>query len=134
MKKAITFSMIFGAGFFAAVVLLLGRSQAAKVGGGAVATQTGDVNGDGVIDLSNAVYTLVYLFQGGPEPVALADTPEMLARVQALEEKIAGLDSIQNKVDNNENDLLGLRNELLLKQMLQIQSVPGDEGCAQCPP
>jgi len=29
----------------------------------------GDVNGDGAIDLSDAVYTLTHLFQGGPEPV-----------------------------------------------------------------
>ena len=33
--------------------------------------QNGDVNGDGAIDVSDAVYLLSYLFEGGPEPVTI---------------------------------------------------------------
>ena len=36
-----------------------------------VATENGDVNGDGGHDLSDAVYLLNWLFLGGPEPVPL---------------------------------------------------------------
>lgn len=32
--------------------------------------KNGDVNGDGSIDLSDAVYILLYLFEGGPKPVS----------------------------------------------------------------
>jgi len=37
-------------------------------GGGGV-SENGDVNGDGARDLSDAVYILTFLFQGGPEPL-----------------------------------------------------------------
>lgn len=41
------------------------------LGGGYQATnlQNGDVNGDGAIDVSDVVYQLQYLFEGGPEPM-----------------------------------------------------------------
>ena len=35
----------------------------------ALPTQNGDVNGDGEIDLSDAIYLLNYKFSGGPKPV-----------------------------------------------------------------
>lgn len=35
------------------------------------ATQNGDINGSGTVDLSDAVYLLTYLFLGGPPPVPL---------------------------------------------------------------
>jgi hypothetical protein len=53
----------------------------------------GDVNGDGVIDISDALYLLRYLFQEGAGPVACADSPALVARVAALEEVIAELRS-----------------------------------------
>jgi len=45
-------------------------------GGAPVATTNGDVNGDGRIDITDAIYLLGYLFQHGdaPVPVACADT------------------------------------------------------------
>lgn len=55
------------------------------------ATQNGDVNGDESINLGDAIYLLTYLFQNGPEPVALADSPEVEARLAALEEAVAAL-------------------------------------------
>ena len=36
------------------------------------ATQSGDANGSGSVDIGDVVYLLSYLFHGGPEPVALA--------------------------------------------------------------
>jgi len=32
----------------------------------------GDSNGDGIVDMSDAIYTMEYLYQGGPEPSCLA--------------------------------------------------------------
>lgn len=58
-----------------AAVLLLGLHSLRAVpgdGGGRVASQNGDVNGDGGIDIGDPVYLLSWLFQGGPEPVAVA--------------------------------------------------------------
>ena len=40
--------------------------------GGQQAQENGDTNGDGNRDISDAIYYLSWLFQGGPEPVALA--------------------------------------------------------------
>ncbi len=37
-----------------------------------VATRNGDVNGDGGRDISDAIYLLSWLFQGGSVPVAIA--------------------------------------------------------------
>ena len=50
----------------------------------------GDVNGDQILDMSDAVYLLIHLFNGGPGPVAFADSPEMLGRVSALESAFVG--------------------------------------------
>jgi len=50
----------------------------------------GDVNGDQILDMSDAVYLLIHLFNGGAEPVAFADSPEMLGRVSALESAFVG--------------------------------------------
>ena len=43
------------------------------LGGGYQATNydNGDVNGDGGIDISDPIYLLAYLFEGGPEPVTI---------------------------------------------------------------
>jgi hypothetical protein len=40
-----------------------------------VATVNGDVNASGRVDLSDALYLLQYLFQGGPAPTPLACEP-----------------------------------------------------------
>jgi uncharacterized coiled-coil protein SlyX len=50
----------------------------------------GDVNCDGEIDISDAVFVLVYLFSGTAEaPCPLADRPELVARVSELEAEVA---------------------------------------------
>ena len=54
-------------------------------GVGQPATQNGDVNGDTFRDIGDAVYILNWLFSDGDAPVALADSPDVLARLAALE-------------------------------------------------
>jgi len=47
--------------------------QVSVAQGGTVASANGDVNGDGTIDISDAVYLLSWRFQGGPAPVPWVD-------------------------------------------------------------
>lgn len=54
----------------------------ASAEGAALAESNGDANGDGVRDLSDAVYLLSWFFQGGPEPVALAQGGDSLTPQQ----------------------------------------------------
>jgi len=61
-----------------------------NAGGEAVATQNGDVNGDSMLDMSDAVYLLIHLFNGGPEPAAFAQMePADLRGVEDSLESIA---------------------------------------------
>lgn len=57
--------------------------SAAQAGRGRSATENGDTNGDGARDISDAVYFLSWLFQGGPEPVAVAQESGALTVEQA---------------------------------------------------
>ena len=82
---------------FVIAILLAGRfwqelNSIANAGGAdPLATLlNGDVNGDQILDMSDAVYLLIHLFNGGPEPVAFADSPEMLGRVSELESAFVG--------------------------------------------
>src|SRR2546422_5492279 len=50
-----------------------------------LANLNGDVNCDNNRDLSDAVYTLAWLFLGGAEPCGLNDHPELAARISELE-------------------------------------------------
>mgnify|MGYP001596254201 CR=1 FL=1 len=88
MKKLLTAMLLVLAGFVLAAVLLAPRLPV-RAGGAATPSGNGDVNGDGMIDVSDAVYTLLYLFKGGEPPVACADTPELVARVTELEGQLA---------------------------------------------
>ena len=54
-------------------------------------SQNGDVNGDSMLDMSDAVYLLIHLFNGGPEPIACADSDEIWDEVRAIEGEIEGL-------------------------------------------
>ncbi len=63
----------------------------ANAGAGAVPSGNGDVNGDGDRDVSDAIYLLLWLFRNGPEPVALAGSPDLDMRVEALETAVADL-------------------------------------------
>jgi len=65
----------------------------------------GDVNGDQILDMSDAVYLLIHLFNGGPDPVAFGDTPEMLDRVSRLEDGLLGMVEAQDTLEEDFRDL-----------------------------
>jgi hypothetical protein len=69
----------FGMGVGAALVVWAGlRGVAVNAdgrGGVAGPTMNGDVNGDGAVNLTDAVYLLNYLFKSGPAPLAI-ECPE----------------------------------------------------------
>jgi hypothetical protein len=79
MDRKKTFLVVMGT--IALVVALVGIPappvpRACGQAGGAPARSNGDVNGDGKLNVTDAVYLLRYLFQSGPPPVACAvETP-----------------------------------------------------------
>ncbi len=89
----------------AALLFLLWRefSALAQDDGGRIATQNGDVNGDTALDVSDAVYLLVHLFRGGPEPVAFAQS-DLEMRVTALEEIVGSCLSLPDVNGNGVPD------------------------------
>ena len=79
MKKLLALSLSAFAGSFLAV-FLLGLSSAARAGGGdpispPCSARNGDVNGDGSLDLSDAVTILNHLFAGTPTELIQVCTP-----------------------------------------------------------
>jgi hypothetical protein len=54
----------------------VGRGGASRGGGGVTVSGNGDVNGDNGLDLSDAIYLLAFLFQGGSAPEPCLDQPE----------------------------------------------------------
>jgi hypothetical protein len=69
MKRVITIAVCVLVAF--ALGIFVARSPDVHAGGaGPVASQNGDVNGDGELNLSDAIYLLNALFRGGPQPVS----------------------------------------------------------------
>ena len=97
---------------FVIAVLLAGRfwqelNSIANAGGDdPISTLlNGDVNGDQMLDMSDAVFLLIHLFNGGPDPVAFGDTPEMLDRVSRLEDGLLGMAEAQATLEEDFRDL-----------------------------
>ena len=61
------------------VLIVLGLGAGGLVAGAPCADSSGDVNADGGTDLSDAVYSLSFSFQGGapPEPFCVPAGPKM---------------------------------------------------------
>jgi len=89
-------------GLFLNAALLTGRFwQEAAAGVDPVASENGDMNGDGKRDISDPIFMLSWLFSGGPEPVACAQAGSDLEdRVATLEAVVAGC---LNLPDANQN-------------------------------
>lgn len=69
--------LVFGICVLAFVGVPVKRERVIAGGGaGAEAASNGDVDGDGRLSVTDAIYLLRHLFQGGPEPVAFAAGPE----------------------------------------------------------
>lgn len=66
----------------ATLLILFSPSDSRAIG--PMATQNGDVNGDGGIDIGDPVHLLGYLFNQGPAPVAIAAGPDIPSGVIVL--------------------------------------------------
>jgi len=109
MKRIVVFALILNA----ALLGVIAQQFIALAGDdGPLATrQNGDVNGDQILDMSDAVYLLIHLFNGGAEPVALADSPEVLDRLDTLE---ATQGALQQGLTDLEADLPELTNDYVM--------------------
>ncbi|MBI4601510.1 MAG: DUF1566 domain-containing protein [Planctomycetes bacterium] len=86
MRRILVVCFCVLAGFVLAASLLAPRFAVRAAVGAGTAGQNGDVNGDRRLDISDPIYILRFLFSDGPAPVACADSPELVARVEALED------------------------------------------------
>lgn len=75
------------------VALVVGTQGSVKGDPLPPAASGGDANGDGRVDISDAINILRFLFQDGSPPVACADSLDLTARVSALEGSLAELRS-----------------------------------------
>ncbi len=81
MRRICGLTLAFVGGFFVACWLFVAPNVPAGLAVGGPGEEEGepitsaDINGDGGVDLSDAVYLLQFLFQGGPQPVPV-DCPE----------------------------------------------------------
>ena len=89
MKRLIAFALLLNA----SLLVLAVHELVAIAGEKAVPSQNGDTNGDGERDIGDAIYYLRWLFQGGPEPVALAGGPDFSSEIRDLRSQIAVLRS-----------------------------------------
>jgi hypothetical protein len=89
--SAVVAFMLFSAVMLLGVLSL--RALPPRGAGVPVATLNGDVNCDGKLDMSDAVYTLRSLFSDGPAPCAIAQEAEVLDQLKALSGQIANLQS-----------------------------------------
>lgn len=73
-------AFVSGIVFLNALTTLLFVQSALPVNAGPQANNcvTGDVNGDFVVDLTDPIHLLGYIFEGSPEPVACAQAPSGL--------------------------------------------------------
>jgi hypothetical protein len=109
MKRIVVFALVLNA----ALLGVIAHQLVAIAGGGAVATQNGDTNGDGSRDISDAVHLLQWLFSGGEPPVAIAQEGGNDDAIEELREQIAELQSgsrlSNTAIVNNMDVIAGLR-------------------------
>ncbi|MBI4582727.1 MAG: hypothetical protein HY717_01645 [Planctomycetes bacterium] len=109
LKRVPTLSAILFSGVVLGIMFMGVPVGAQRGAGGTLATQNGDTNGDGNLDIADAVYLLLHLFKGGNPPVALADPPEILARLDSLEARTTALEANAGSL---QGDLTALKSEV----------------------
>lgn len=73
----------------------------------------GDVNGDGILDLSDPIGLIGYIFEGTPEPIACAQARDL-----------TGLDAILAQFRPRASDLFYSHHELSPNQPVDLVTVP----------
>jgi formylglycine-generating enzyme required for sulfatase activity len=81
-------------GLFLGTWILRGTGEAAR-GGGGTTPLCNDSNGDGRVDISDAVYLLSYLFTGGPDPVPCFAQGSIRAQDVAFDPQGTGLSALE---------------------------------------
>ena len=109
MKRIVVFALALNT----ALLGVIAHQLVAIAGGGPVATENGDTNGDGGRDIGDAIYLLQWLFVGGEEPVEIACPADQGDRVAELEAQLAAantvIENLQGKVgDPGGCDLSGM--------------------------
>lgn len=107
-SKGIAVKKLIAAGLFLNVALLAGRfwQELPMASGGTTpaAFENGDVNGDGLIDISDAVYLLIHMFSDGPAPVAVAQSESLNEdEVSLLRELLENVSIEQLPIDETGN-------------------------------
>ncbi len=74
MKRILKLAGITAIVFVINVAMLVGVVGLVAVNAGPGPSGNGDINGDGSINVADAVALLAYLFEGGPEPAAIASS------------------------------------------------------------
>ena len=126
MKRMILFALFLNAAILGVIALEL----VALAGGGEdpVAEVNGDTNGDGTRDISDAVYLLRWLFNGGDEPVPVARAQEGPALTAEQAEILSHLSLVQIPMDNQGNQAPTIRITGVNLQLVNgMDSTWGDE-------
>jgi hypothetical protein len=92
VKRVIAVGLIVNAVLLAVVIGFLSKDGIEVVhaaGGVTVPIRNGDVNGDGSIDISDAIYLLASLFTGGPAPYQACDLSSLTTRIEELDAQLA---------------------------------------------
>jgi hypothetical protein len=85
---AVSVVIAFVVGRMSVQVPASAEAQQEQGGGAATPSGNGDVNGDGRLDIADAIYIINHQFRGGPAPVPYED-PVLLERIVQLEADLA---------------------------------------------
>lgn len=126
MKRMILFALFLNAAILGVIALEL----VALAGGGEdpVAEVNGDTNGDGTRDISDAVYLLRWLFNGGDEPVPVARAQEGPSLTAEQAQILSHLSLVQIPMGNQGNQAPTIRITGVNLQLVNgMDSTWGDE-------